>query len=188
MLSVVIATLNCERALARTLKELVPGAVEGLITEVIVADGGSHDGTAAVADAAGCDFLSSTEVPARRLKTAAEAARAPWFLFLRPGIVLDPPWVAEVRRFIEQPPTSLRAAVFRRAGHSEAVSGRIAILFAAALRGLPSPEQGLLIPRHFYERIGGHRGGGADPEAEVLRRIGRQRLVTLSAGAVRVDT
>ena len=40
-----------------TLAALVPGATAGLITEVLIADGGSHDDTAAVADVAGCNFL-----------------------------------------------------------------------------------------------------------------------------------
>ena len=43
MLSVIIATLDSERSLVRTLAALVPGATAGLITEVVVADAGSRD-------------------------------------------------------------------------------------------------------------------------------------------------
>ena len=56
MISVIIPTLDSERALLPTLAALVPGAMEGLVSEVIVADGGSRDDTAIVADAAGCNF------------------------------------------------------------------------------------------------------------------------------------
>ncbi|MCC7186898.1 MAG: hypothetical protein IT185_11690, partial [Acidobacteria bacterium] len=54
MLTVVIPTENQERALVATLASLVPGATAGVIREVIVADAGSGDDTARVADIAGC--------------------------------------------------------------------------------------------------------------------------------------
>ncbi len=59
MLSAIIATHESERALVRTLAALVPGAVAGVISEVVVADGGSRDDTEQVADIAGCRFITS---------------------------------------------------------------------------------------------------------------------------------
>src|SRR5262249_56011286 len=106
MLSVVIATRDSERALLPTLAALVQGAAAGIVREVIVADAGSRDATAAIADRAGCRVLASTQGRGARLKAAAEAARAPWLLFLRPGVVLDATWVDETRRFVED--TQLR--------------------------------------------------------------------------------
>src|SRR3954465_5152769 len=110
MLSVIIATSESERPLVRTLAVLVPGAVAGLVREVIVADGGSTDGTATVADVAGCQFFASTEPLGARLSTAAAMARAEWLLFLRPGSVPGSRWIDEVQRFMQelrhnQPPT-----------------------------------------------------------------------------------
>jgi hypothetical protein len=57
---------------------------------------------------------------------------------------------------------------------------QIWLLLAAALGGRPHPEQGLLIAKQFYEAIGGHAEAAADPEAELLQRIGKRRLVTLA--------
>src|SRR5262249_46738725 len=117
MLSVVIATRDSERALMRALGELGAGPAGGIVREVIVADAGSRDATGAIADGAGCRVLPSTQRRGPRLKAAAEAARAPWLLFLRPGIVLDATWVDETRRFIEEAELSqcagTYAAVFR---------------------------------------------------------------------------
>ena len=48
----------------------------------------------------------------------------------------------------------------------------------------PRPEQGLIIARRFYDQLGGHRDHAGDVEADLLRRIGRRRLVTLRAAAV----
>ncbi|TIU04590.1 MAG: glycosyl transferase family 2, partial [Mesorhizobium sp.] len=45
MLSVLIQTLNDEERLARTLASLIGGAVEGVVRDVVVCDGGSTDQT-----------------------------------------------------------------------------------------------------------------------------------------------
>jgi glycosyltransferase involved in cell wall biosynthesis len=183
MLSVIIATLDSERALVPTLAALVPGATSGLVTEVLLADGGSRDETAAVADVAGCNFLRVEGPLGRRLKTAAAAARAPWLLFLRPGTVLDAPWIAEVRSFVEQSPPSGRAAFFRRTTPAQSGLRDALALAAAALGAPPRPEQGLIVGNEFYGRLGGHSESAADPEGDLIRRIGRLRIVALSTGA-----
>ena len=65
MLSVIIPSYNSEEGLARTLASLVSAAAEGIVREVAVADAGSTDGTGAVAEAAGCLFLSKRRCEGR---------------------------------------------------------------------------------------------------------------------------
>jgi hypothetical protein len=185
MLSVIIATLDSERPLVQTLAALVPGATAGLISEVVVADGGSRDDTAIVADVAGCRWLAGQGSPGARLKSAAAVARAPWLLFLRPGTILDGPWIGEANRFIAQPPAGARAAIFRLDTARETALARLRRLLAVAAGGGPRPEQGLLVSRQFYAEIGGHAAPAAEPEAELLRRIGRRRTARLAANAYR---
>jgi glycosyltransferase involved in cell wall biosynthesis len=182
MLSVIIPTRNSERALVPTLAALVPGATAGLIAEVLIADGGSQDDTAAVADIAGCNFLTTEGQLAVRLKTAAAGARMPWLMFLRPGIVLDAPWTGEVARLLQQDHRHVRAAVFRR-GSAETGLRELLSRSVAALGASPRPEQGLLIARDFYQALGGHSEASGDPEHEFLRRIGRRRIAKLSTQA-----
>ena len=110
MLSVVIAAQDSERALLPTLAALVPGAVDGVVREVIVADGGSRDGSATIAEGAGCRVLISGGARGARLKAAADIARAPWLMFLRPGTVPDATWIDDVRRFVEEAELRGRAA------------------------------------------------------------------------------
>ena len=85
MLSAIIATHELERTLVPTLVALVQGATAGLLGEVVVADGGSRDSTAEVADIAGCRFMASSAPLGARLKDAAKTTRAPWLMFLRAG-------------------------------------------------------------------------------------------------------
>src|SRR4029077_9465636 len=172
MFSVIIATHDSERALVPTLAALVPGATAAIVREVIVADGGSRDETAQVADIAGCRFLSSDQPLGARLKAAAATARGDWLMFLRAGAVPGASGVDEIFAFIQQA-NEARAAVFAR--EINGIAARLSRAFSA----LPRPEQGLILPRSLYGEIGGHRANAHDPESDLLRRIGRRRLITL---------
>ena len=185
MLSVVIATENAERVLVPTLVALVPGATGGLVREVILADAGSSDATAAIADLAGCRIVATAGRLADRLRAAAAQARAPWLLFLRPGVVLDSTWIEETRRFIEMGELSgrahPRAALFGAPGAAGALPTirRMLAWMALTLRARERPQPGLLITKELYEQLGGHRGDAADAQTSLLRRLGRRRLVLL---------
>jgi glycosyltransferase involved in cell wall biosynthesis len=183
MLSVVVPTFYSERLLVPTLAALVSGATEGLISEVLLADGGSQDETTAIADVTGCNVLRLEGSLGARLNAAAAAVRAPWLLFLRPGTVLDPPWFGESRRFIEVTRSSERAAVFRRGAAAPSPLREALAQAMLALGAAPHPDQGLLISRRFYDALGGHSGNAADPESDLIRRIGRRRLARLAAAA-----
>jgi hypothetical protein len=183
MLSVIIATLDSERALVPTLAALVPGAMAGVVSEVLVADGGSRDDTAEVAEVAGCNFLALEGALARRLNIAATTARARWLLFLQPGTVLDSTWTSDAQRFMDRASRDGAAAVFRRAAPVRAALRDTLALLAATLGRRPRPEQGLLIAKPFYTALGGHSETAADPENDLIRRIGRRRIVILPTGA-----
>jgi glycosyltransferase involved in cell wall biosynthesis len=187
MLSVIIAAYDSERALVPTLAALVPGATGGLLGEVVVADGGSRDDTAEVAEIAGCRFMTSAAPLGARLKAAAASTRSPWLLFLRAGCVPEPGWIATAERFIEATDAldgANRAAVFRPPGAADLLHPRLTEL-AALLRvmfgGGPKPDQGLLIARRFYEALGGHPDG-ANAETAILGKLGRRRIEMLAVG------
>ena len=80
MISVLIECKDQENALAVTLAALVQGAVEGLVAEVVILDRGSRDGTALLADAAGCRFLEDPD-----LREVVRSARGDWLLLIEPG-------------------------------------------------------------------------------------------------------
>jgi glycosyltransferase involved in cell wall biosynthesis len=190
MISVVIATHNSERLLVPTLAALVPGALVGLVSEVIIADLGSTDATPQVAEEAGCRFLKATR-KGTGLREAAETSRMPWLLFLTPGTVPDAMWIDEVSRFMEAAKITsaikTQAAVFRRAtpAGSRLPMLREAVTFmASALGAMPGPGQGLLIAKALYNERGGHSADQDDPERAFLRTIGRRQIVALRCGAV----
>jgi glycosyltransferase involved in cell wall biosynthesis len=191
VISVVIPTLDEGASLPGSLAALVPAAAEGLVREVIVADGGSADDTLAVADAMGCRIVPAERPRAARLVAGAAAARGPWLLFLHPGTVLGEGWTREAHSFIEiverDGAGEGRAAAFRFALDGFSARARVAervVALRCTLLGLPYGEQGLLIPARLYRGLGGHRPLAALEDADLARRIGRRRLVLLRSAAV----
>lgn len=188
MLSVVIPTNESERALVRTLACLVPGATEGLISEVILADAGSSDETAAVGDVAGCRFMQMPGPLGARLNAAAASARAQWLMFLRPGVVLDSGWLREAEDFLAGLASDgMQAATFRPAasGARRSMLGDALALVLAALFRRLDPDRGLIVHKRLYTQLGGHRAEADDPERDFLRRIGHARIAVLRCGASR---
>ena len=55
-----------------------------------------------------------------------------------------------------------------------------------ALFALPYGDQGLLIPKRLYQKLGGYRALADMEDADLVRRIGRRRLVRLRARAINV--
>jgi glycosyltransferase involved in cell wall biosynthesis len=185
VITVIIPTLNSERALVPTLSALVSASVAGLVREVIVADGGSRDETEKVADVAGCHFLKGPHDPGARLRAAAHQARGSWLLFLDPAGIVQEGWMHEVRAFVETMERSglveKRVATFRLGYQGFGLTPRLAEAAAAArlvVIGRPRPQQGLLIARRFYDHLGGH-GDGKKAEERLFARIGRRKLITL---------
>ena len=91
MLTVLLECRDNEPELAYTLAVLVSGAVDGLVSDVIVLDHCSRDGSARVADAAGCRFVDKWE-----LNEVLRTARGEWIMLLEPGARPQAGWIEEV--------------------------------------------------------------------------------------------
>lgn len=189
MITVIIATRDDEEDLAHTLAALAPAAMDGIVRDVVVVDAGSRDGTLDVADAAGCAIVRGSGAAA--LMQAAETARGDWLLFLSPRSVLEAGWQAEVLAFMDRTAMAgtarTSAATFRLRRPDLGPGPRLAELFALVRTGLvaaPYGEQGLLLSRHYYRGLQGHRDLPAMADVEIARRIGRRRLTQLRAHAM----
>ena len=190
MISVVIPTLNAEGTLAQTLAALVPAAVDGLVREVVVVDGGSSDGTLQIVDSAGAELLHRSGGRGPQLAAGAERARGPWLLFLHADTVLEPGWERDASQFLERVDMEQRspaAGAFRFALDDEGIKPRL-LEWLVALRSsvlkLPYGDQGLLISKRLYDEIGGYRPLQIMEDVDIVRRLGRRRTVLLRSCAV----
>ncbi len=157
MISVVVATLNNDRALAQTLAPLVSAAVDGLVREVVVSDAGSTDATLELADDAGALIVRAQ--PAQQLNAGCAAAKSDWLLILPVGRRLSEGWETAVAAHISKSPA--KAAWFKGGGLLGALGGG-----GAALHG-----QGLLVPKNLLMAGGGFAAGPLRLSASQLTRL-----------------
>jgi rSAM/selenodomain-associated transferase 2 len=190
MITVVIPALNAEATLPATLTALVPAALEGLVREVIVVDGGSTDRTREIADQAGAELLAAPPNRGAQMRAGANAARHPWLLFINADTVLDRGWEREADHFMERVDSGASrhtAAAFRFALDDDGIAPRalegLVRLRCATLR-LPYGDQGLLIGRAAYDKAGGHRPAPLMEDLDLVRRVGIRRVKMLRARAI----
>ncbi len=187
MLSVIIPTEGVEQPAVATLAALVPGAAAGVVKEVLLVDRAATGVIERVADVAGCRFLPFQGTRAAALAAGARQARSPWLMFLHAGAVLDSGWIEETAQFIERVSSSgrPRAGIFRYARSPYAETGlRDGLKFVVRMIAGPSADQGLLIAREHYERLGGYAPDARRSEARLLRQLGRTSRITLRSRIV----
>jgi rSAM/selenodomain-associated transferase 2 len=190
MISVVIPTLNAEDGLAACLTALVPAAVQGIVREVIVVDGGSSDRTLKIIEQSGAELLRSGPGRGEQLSTGAAHANSPWLLFLHADTVLEPGWEREVSALAERIDSGRRrptAAAFRFALDDDGFRPRMieaGVATRCTLFRLPYGDQGLLISRQLYQQIGGYSRLPLMEDVDIVRRIGRRRMTMLRTRAV----
>jgi len=159
-LSVVIPTLNEAGALPALLRDLQ--GQRGLDTEVIVADGGSDDGTLQLATAAGARVLQAPRGRGRQMNAGAAAAGGEWLLFLHADSRLPAPeLLAQALQHLRSQPGELVAGHFRlrfrrqQPGHDfffRYLEGKTALGRPGTING----DQGLLLSRRCFAQLGGY--------------------------------
>ncbi|MCP5524521.1 MAG: TIGR04283 family arsenosugar biosynthesis glycosyltransferase [Verrucomicrobiales bacterium] len=181
-LAVVIPTLNEAAHLVPTLRAVAVGEPE----EVIVADGGSTDGTANIAESLGARVVQADRGRACQMNAGAAACSGGTLLFLHADTAPPADYRACVRGALGRP--GVVAGAFRFALR-ETVRGRRWIERLVALRcrvfAAPYGDQGLFLRRECFEVLGGFPEWPILEDVELVRRLkGLGRLHLDSASAV----
>lgn len=160
-LSVLIPALNEAQALPALLADLEQQ--RGIVYEVIVADGGSSDATAALARRHGARLLRAPRGRAAQLNAATAQARAPWLLCLHADSRLSAPTQLAQALHCLQAESQGDISVaghwrlhFQRSqpGH-DALFRHLEAKTASNRPGTVNGDQGLLLHRDFLAALGG---------------------------------
>ncbi len=155
------------------------------ISEILVCDGGSTDATTEIAAAAGARVIAAPRGRGGQLAAGVAAASGVWLLLLHADTRLGPGWREAMERHMRG--GSGRAAFLRFAlASTDRRARRLerAVAWRCRWLALPYGDQGLLIHRDLLRAVGGMRPLPLMEDVDLVRRIGRHRLVALEATAV----
>ena len=170
-LAIVVPVLNEAQALPTLLQALQPLRERGC--ELIVADGGSGDGTPALAAAWADAVIAAPRGRALQMNAGAAQARASVLLFLHADTLLPPEADALVLQALAA------GAVWGR--FDVHIEGRPAMLRVVAalmnlrsrLSGIATGDQGMFVTRDAFERVGGFPAQPLMEDLELSRRLKR---------------
>ena len=176
IISVIIPALNEEKGV----REAIASATSAVGVQVIVADGGSTDGTVRIARACGVSVVTGQAGRALQMNAAAATARGSILLFLHADTQLPKHFDQAVRSTLGR--TGVVAGAFRLAIDAPRPALRwmeIAANLRSRLLQLPYGDQAIFVRTDTFERMRGFAAVPAMEDYEFicrLRRIGRVGL------------
>lgn len=182
-ISVIIPARNEAHALPATLAALSSKAVH----EIIVADGGSNDQTAAIARQAGATLVASPPGRGRQMNAGAAAASGDILFFLHADTLPPTGFAEEIHRVLADPTVLLGAF---RLGIADPHRGYRIIECIANLRahlGLPYGDQGFFLRTSDFRAMDGFTELPVLEDVELVRRLRQQGKIRLAASAVRTS-
>jgi rSAM/selenodomain-associated transferase 2 len=182
LITVIIPTLDE----AGQLPAAVQSARAGKDIEIIVADGGSSDGTAESARHLGVHAIVTPPGRARQMNAAAAMAAGKMLLFLHADTRLPPGFDALVRQCLARPGVAGGAFSLR----IDAPGRMVRWIEAGANRRsrrlrLPYGDQAIFLPANVFRSLGGFPDLPIMEDFVLVRRLGRRgKVVTLDAAVL----
>jgi hypothetical protein len=177
--SVIVPALDEAGAIAGTLA--AAGRHPGV--EVVVADGGSRDGTAIAAAAAGALVMAARPPRSVQMNAGAAAASGGILLFLHADTHLPRDFPDQVRQTLAGP--GVAAGAFRLRIDSNTAGLRLIELVAnwrARVLQMPYGDQALFLPRQRFWGLGGFPALCLMEDYELVRRLKRRGRIALARG------
>lgn len=172
-LSIIIPVLNEAEGLPCLLERLLPLHRQGV--EILIVDGGSNDGSAAIAECTGFTVLRSTRGRARQMNAGATAATGNVLLFLHADTGLPD----GVQQLISQALRDGRHAWGRFDVHINGQAFMLRVVAAlmnlrSRWSGIATGDQAMFMTRVAFETVGGFPEQPLMEDIELSKRL-RQR-------------
>jgi rSAM/selenodomain-associated transferase 2 len=180
-ISIVIPAYNEATAIGAVIDRAAAGAPR----EIIVADGGSSDDTAAVAEARGARVVRSDPGRGRQMNRAVAAASGEVLLFLHADTLLPAGFEEHVVRVLDR--AGVCAGAFRLAIDGPHRALRVierAINWRSRVLDMPYGDQAIFVKAATFRRAGGFPDAAAMEDFELVRRLRRLGRIAIAPAAV----
>jgi rSAM/selenodomain-associated transferase 2 len=179
-ISVVIAARNEAARLPLLLADLA--MAPQLVTEVLVVDGASGDGTPRLAALAGARVLACSPGRGQQLALGVSSSSGAWLLLLHADARLGAGWQAALATALGRPPAAWYFNLAIDAPSPALRLVELGVALRSRWRQLPYGDQGLLLPRSLLALAGGVAPIPLMEDLELVQRL-RQHTRLRSLGA-----
>lgn len=180
-ISIIIPTLNEAGNIQQTIATTQPS----VNIEVIVVDGGSQDGTVAIAQSLGVKVISSSPGRAIQMNTGATLASGEILLFLHADTLLPVGFDEMIRTALQQPGVVAGAFALRidadLAGLRWVEKG---VYWRSHFFQMPYGDQAIFITKSVFEEVGGFPELPIMEDFELMRHLKRAGKITILSVAV----
>ncbi|MFO7708209.1 MAG: TIGR04283 family arsenosugar biosynthesis glycosyltransferase [Desulfobacterales bacterium] len=178
-LSVIIPALNEAEQIGATLSSL-PAAPA---VEVVVVDGGSRDGTPAIAESWQARVLRAHPPRSIQMNAGAALASGACLVFLHADTRLPPNLASAITATLARPKTGAGAFHLRIDSHHPGLKliGRAANWRSRWLR-MPYGDQGIFMQRDLFWTLGGFAPLAIMEDFEMIRRLKKRTCIRLAPG------
>jgi rSAM/selenodomain-associated transferase 2 len=170
-ISIIIPVLNEAPTIAR----VISTALEAKNVEIIVADGGSSDGTADIAKSLGVRVISTAPGRATQMNAGAAAATGDILLFLHADTLLPRGYDDSARRALANP--SAVAGAFELKIDASRLSLRLVetgVNWRSNFLQMPYGDQAIFLKAATFDKIGGFPDLPLMEDFEFVRRLKKQ--------------
>ena len=167
-ISVIVPTLNEERALEATLEHLLP-----MTDDIVVSDGGSGDRTADIAKARAVTWVEGEASRGAQLNHGAAAAREDVLLFVHADTRLPADAMSLIEAAVDSGALGGGFEVrFDSQRRLMALGSRL-VNWRTRLTRVPLGDQAQFLRRDVFKRLGGYRDWPILEDLDLMRRLKR---------------
>jgi rSAM/selenodomain-associated transferase 2 len=177
--TLVIPTYNAEKTINTTLSIL-----KNKIKNIIIIDGKSKDQTREICRKYNTQLFISKRNRGVQLNLGAAKVVTNWIFFLHADSILDNTAIEEIYAFISNDKNKYKAASFKLKFNQKNIYSSFLskiVIFRSKYLKLPYGDQGLIISKVFYNKIGGFKALPIMEDVEIIRNIGFKNIKILNS-------
>ncbi|MBT3938467.1 MAG: glycosyltransferase [Pelagibacterales bacterium] len=178
--TIVIPTYNSERTINNTLNILTK-----IFKNIIVVDGQSKDLTRKICNKYNTKlFTLKNNNRGIQLNLGSKKVFTNWILFLHADSILENTAIEEIEKFISSDENKYKAATFKLKFDQVNIYAFLlskVVTFRSKYFKLPYGDQGLLISKAFYNKIGGYKNLPIMEDVEIIRNVGFRNIKILNS-------
>ena len=177
--TLVIPTYNAEKTINTTLSILKIN-----FKNIIIIDGKSKDQTKEICRKYNIQLFTSKRNRGMQLNLGAEKVVTNWIFFIHADSILENTAIEEINAFISNNNNKFKAASFKLKFDQKNIYSTLLskmVIFRSKYFKLPYGDQGLIISKVFYNKIGGFKALPIMEDVEIIRNIGFKNIKILNS-------